>query len=170
MQDPFRVLGLPPNADEKAVRAAYRAEVKKCHPDQFQDEDEQRAAQGQLTLLNIAYQEALKRTSAHQIGYSMVSVDTALMLAQKMLDQNSPEKALRQLGRAESRTAQWYYAQGRILESLHQYDTACQSYREAVHMEPENMGYRRAALDAETRRKKAATFPYIIGEWIHKIL
>jgi len=33
MQDPYRVLNLPPNADAAAIKAAYRRLAKTCHPD-----------------------------------------------------------------------------------------------------------------------------------------
>ena len=45
MSNPFEVLGLHGSADADEIRAAYRALVKKCHPDQFLDAEEQRAAQ-----------------------------------------------------------------------------------------------------------------------------
>ena len=37
---PFEVLGIPACSGELEVRSAYRALVKTCHPDQYQDEEQ----------------------------------------------------------------------------------------------------------------------------------
>ena len=58
--NPFEALGLKIGADADEIRAAYRALVKKCHPDQFLDLEEQKAAQEKLLALNLAYEAALK--------------------------------------------------------------------------------------------------------------
>ena len=49
--NPFQVLGLSVGADADQIRAAYRALVKKCHPDQFLDLEEQKAAQEKMIAL-----------------------------------------------------------------------------------------------------------------------
>ena len=62
--------------------------------------------------------------------------------------------ALRQLNRADSKDAEWYFIQGNILMALRQYETAHQSYREAVRRDPENRKFREGALDAALAMKK----------------
>ena len=64
------------------------------------------------------------------------------------------ENALRQLARADSKDAQWYCLQGEILMNLHQYDSAHQSFREAVRREPDNLQFRRGAFNAAMTLKK----------------
>ena len=59
---PFAVLGLDAAATADDVRIAYRQLVKTCHPDRFQDPAERAAAQEKMIALNLAYEEALKRT------------------------------------------------------------------------------------------------------------
>ena len=71
--NPFELLGLKPGADAQEVRAAYRRLVKKCHPDQFQDDQRQKAAQEQLLQLNLAYEAALKLASQHRVGFNLIS-------------------------------------------------------------------------------------------------
>ena len=171
MNNPFEVLGLHGSADADEVRAAYRALVKKCHPDQFLDAEEQRAAQEKLLALNLAYEEALKlaapkRTSG---GYShtLPSAD-AKHLAEKMLRQNNPESALRQLLRAESRDDGWYYVQGNILMAMGQYESAHSSYREAVKRDPENNVYRQGALDAALAMKQSNTLQGKLKKLFHR--
>ena len=151
---PFQVLGLKPDANAQEVRAAYRHMVKTCHPDQFQDGERQRAAQEQLIELNLAYEAALKQASQQTVGFNLISQEEAKHFAQRLIDQGNLESALRQLCRADARDADWYFMQGNILMGLKQYETAHQSYREAVRRDPGNRAYHAGALDAALAMKK----------------
>ena len=152
--NPFELLGLKPGADAQEVRAAYRRLVKKCHPDQFQDDQRQKAAQEQLLQLNLAYEAALKLASQHRVGFNLISQEEAKHFAQRLIDQGNLESALRQLARADGNDAVWYFLQGKILMWLRQYETAHQSFREAVRRDPDNRKYREGALDAALAMKK----------------
>ena len=163
---PFELLGLKPGADAQDVRAAYRRMVKACHPDQFQDPVRQKAAQEQLLQLNLAYEEALKLASQHRVGFNLISQEEAKHFAQRLIDQGNLESALRQLGRADSRDAEWYYLQGQILMGLRQYETAHQSYREAVRRDPQNRRYREGALDAALAAKKHKPLAQRLKGWM----
>ena len=157
--NPFEVLGLKPTASAEEVRAAYRSLVKTCHPDMFRDAGERQAAQQKMIALNLAYEEAYHLASSRRDAYSRaITQDDALHLAAKMLRQHSPESALRQLMRSETRDGQWYAMQGRILMQMDQYESAHQSYREAVRREPANNEYRSGALEAALAMKRAQTF------------
>ena len=152
--NPFEVLGLKAGANAEAVRAAYRQLVKRCHPDQFQDAAQQKAAQEKLIQLNLAYEAALKLAGQQHVGFNLISQEEAKHFAQRRVDQGNLESALRQLGRADSKDAECYCLQGDILMGLKQYETAHQSYREAVRRDPNNRQYRAGALDAAVAMKK----------------
>ena len=125
----------------------------------FRDAGERQAAQQKMIALNLAYEEAYHLASSRRDAYSRaITQDDALHLAAKMLRQHSPESALRQLMRSETRDGQWYAMQGRILMQMDQYESAHQSYREAVRIEPNNNDFRQGALDAALAMKKAQTF------------
>ena len=160
MNNPFEVLGLPPTADAEEVRAAYRHLVKKCHPDMFQNPEERKTAQKKMIALNLAYEAAYHLASSRRVNtYSdTLPPADALHLASKMLRQHSPESALRQLMRAESRDGNWYAMQGQILMQMDQYESAHQSYREAIRREPKNNDFRQGALDAALAMKRSKTF------------
>ena len=145
------------------MRAAYRRLVKTCHPDQFQDPQRQKAAQEQLLPIwnlplkhpvNLAYEAALKLASQHRVGFNLISQEEAKHFAQRLIDQGNLESVLRQLARADGKDADWYFLQGKILMGLRQYDTAHQSFREAVRRDPDNHKYREGALDAALAMKK----------------
>ena len=160
-RNPFALLGLDAGANSDQVRDAYRRLVKTCHPDRFLDEDERKAAQEKMIALNLAYEEALKltasRRSAAENYNRELSLEEAIALADKMLRRNSPESALRQLLRTRTRTGAWFAMQGHVLMKLEQYESAHQSYREAVRREPNNNVFRQGALDAAVALKKSRT-------------
>lgn len=160
VKSPFATLGLNASASADDVRAAYRNLVKTCHPDKFQNEAERRAAQEKMIALNLAYEEALKVAAVRKTVDSYtreLEQEDALTLAAKMLRRNSPESALRHLLRSTTRDGAWYAMQGQILMMMDQYESAHQSYREAVRHEPNNNEYRRGALDAAVALKKSRT-------------
>jgi len=164
--NPFEVLGVKPGADEQTVRAAYRRLVKSCHPDQFQDAQQQKAAQEQLVRLNLAYEAALKLAPRQAVGFNLISQEEAKHFARRLVEQGNLESALRQLGRADSKDAEWYCLQGEILMALKQYETAHQSYREAVRRDPDNRLYRQGALDAALAMKKNRPLGAKIADWV----
>ena len=154
------MLGLDAAANADDVRAAYRNLVKTCHPDKFLDAEERRAAQEKMVALNLAYEEALKLTATRKTvaAYNNeLPRDEAVLLAEKLLRRGTPATALRHLLRSTTRDAAWYAMQGRILMAMDQYETAHQSYREAVRREPENKEYHQGALDAAVAMKKASS-------------
>ncbi len=167
---PFEVLGVPSGADAAQVRAAYRKRVKACHPDQYQDPEKQRVAQEMLIDLNLAYEEALKLCSQRRVGFNLVSQEEAKHFAARLVEQGNLESALRQLNRADSKDAEWFYLQGNILMGLRQYATAHQSYREAVRREPQNNRYRAGALDAALELKRSRRPGYRIRRWVEDVL
>ena len=167
---PFTVLGIPTGSDPGAVRKAYRQRVKECHPDLFQNPDEQKAAQERLVVLNLAYEEALRITGAKRVGFNLVSPEEAKHFAEKLMEQGNPESALRQLNRADRKDAEFYYLQGRILMRLEQFETAYQSYREAVRLSPEENRFRRGALDATLAIKHSHTIWYKVGKLIREVI
>lgn len=53
LTDAFRLLGVPPDADAATIRTAWRALVRRYHPDQIRDD--RAAADRRLADLNAAY-------------------------------------------------------------------------------------------------------------------
>jgi molecular chaperone DnaJ len=167
---PFSALGIPADSDAKAVRKAYRQSVRECHPDLFQNPEEQKAAQERLVSLNLAYKEALRLCGVKRVGFGLVSPEEAKHFAQTLMEQGNPESALRQLNRADHRDADFFYIQGNILMRLEQFDTAYQSYREAVRLNPEENHYRRGALDASLAIKRSRTLWHQLLKKIRELL
>lgn len=169
MPNAFEVLGISQDADQEQVRAAYRSRVKVCHPDMFTDPAKASTAQEQLITLNLAYEEALRMSAQRQVGYHTVPSQQAKTFARKLMEQGKNESALRQLARADLRDDEWFFLQGQILLALRKYEAAHASYREAVRRRPENLTYRRGALDAALALKKHQKLPYKVLDWAHDL-
>lgn len=82
------------------------------------------------------------------------------------MEQGNLESASRQLNRADSKDADWYFVQGNILMGMRQYRTAHQSYREAVRLEPDNNRYRAGALEAALAVKKSRQLGFRVQAWL----
>ena len=171
MSTPFEELGLRAWADPEEIRAAYRRLVKQCHPDMVRDPAKKQEAQERMIRLNLAYEEALRlATPRQQAAYVReIPKAEAVILAERMLQKERPEGALRQLMRAENKNGDWYYAYGKILMHMEKYPEARQAFREAVRKNPDNREYRRWALDAEIAEKKEKTFSGKVQKWARNL-
>ena len=167
----FEILGLSEDADEQQVRQAYHQRAKACHPDHFEDGEAQKQAQEQMIRLNLAYEEAMRRTADRQRAvFHTVSAEEAKRIARKLLEQQRYESALLQLSHAETRDDEWYYIHGQLLMGMHQYHTAHQSFREAVRLKPDNNEYRQGALEAALAVKKHQKWAYRVADWAGSLL
>ncbi len=159
MNNPFEVLGLKGWADQEEIRTAYRTLVKQCHPDMITDPAQKEEAQQRMVALNLAYEEAL-RLASPKAQFTVGPVPTAaeaILMAERSLTKDNPEAALRQLMKCEKRDGDWYYMQGKVLMALEQYESAHQSFREAVRRCPDNNVYRSGALAAVVAQRESET-------------
>lgn len=161
----FQVLGLSPSATQEEVKQAYRNQVKKCHPDQFEDQAQQLQAQEKLVALNLAYEEALKLSAQRQTRCASLSAEEAVSIAGRMMAQGNLTGALGQMARAESKTDAWFFMQGQLMMKLKQFASAHQAFRAAVRLSPANNEYRAWALDAAVAYKKHQKLPYKVADW-----
>ena len=155
------MLGLKGWADQEEIRTAYRALVKQCHPDMITDPAQKEEAQQRMVALNLAYEEALRLANPKaqfSVGPQPTAAE-AILMAERSLARDNPEAALRQLLKSEQRDGDWYYMQGKVLMALEQYESAHQSFREAVRRCPDNNVYRSGALAAVVAQREAATIP-----------
>ena len=65
MKDPYQVLGVAQNATDEEIKDAYRALVKKYHPDKFADSDLAEIANEKMKEVNAAYDEIQKSRSGN---------------------------------------------------------------------------------------------------------
>ena len=161
MSNPFETLGLQPWADADEIRRTYRRLVKQCHPDTVQDPEAKQLAQERMVRLNLAYEEALRLARPRRVSPPKreTTCGEAILSAQKLLERGNAAGALRQLLRTEERSAAWYDLQGRILMAMEEYESAHQSFREAIRRDPDNYAIREEALDAVLALRREQTLP-----------
>lgn len=153
MNNPYEVLGIKEGAGEEEIKKAYREQVKKYHPDQYQDNPLSKLAEEKLREVNEAYDYLMKNPSPRResagsgsggrswnspndnefFGRVRANINNGnIKAAEDMLDGHS------------NRTAPWYYMKGVIFMRKGWYDEAYQHIQTAVNMDPSNYEYRNA--------------------------
>ena len=57
MTDPYKVLGVSPDASDDEIKKAYRSLARKYHPDKYRDSDLADLASEKMKEVNAAYEE-----------------------------------------------------------------------------------------------------------------
>ena len=60
MNDPYKVLGVSPDASDDEIKKAYRDLARKYHPDKYRDSDLADLAEEKMKEVNAAYEEIKK--------------------------------------------------------------------------------------------------------------
>ena len=162
IEDPYKVLGVSPDASDEEIKRAYRALAKKYHPDRNPGDAE---AAKKMQQVNAAY-EQIKNPgqSAASGGYSQYdpfgfggyqqrtytdtdSGDNYQKAAMNYIRFGRYREALNALENSSQRDARWYYLSALANDGLGNQVTALEHIRRAVSMEPDNQEY----LDALNR-------------------
>ena len=60
MNNPYKILGVSPEADDETIKKAYREMARKYHPDRYSDSDLADLAGEKMKEINAAYEEILR--------------------------------------------------------------------------------------------------------------
>ena len=155
MQDPYRVLGVSPQATDDEVKKAYRALAKKYHPDVNNGSPE---AEARMKEVNEAYSMVMKwrREGTGASGYegnhgggrqgyaggTYGSANPHMQAARNYIRAGHFQEAMRVLESIMERNAEWYYLCGEASLGLGNRVAALNYARQAVSMNPNNFEYR----------------------------
>ena len=154
MQDPYRVLGVSPQATDDEVKKAYRALAKKYHPDVNNGSAE---AEARMKEVNEAYSTVMKwrregtNASGANGGYggsqgygggTYASTNPHMQAARNYIRAGHFQEAMRVLETVMERNAEWYYLCGEASLGLGNRVAALNYARQAVSMNPNNFEYR----------------------------
>ena len=156
IDDPYKVLGLSPDASDEEVKRAYRRLAKKYHPD-LNPGDE--AAAKEMQRINAAYEQIKNPDKAgsgqsayggydpfrgYRQSYAQQSdSDRYQQAAYQYIRYGRYQEALNALESATERNARWYYLSALANDGLGNQVTALEHIRRAVSMEPDNLEYLR---------------------------
>ena len=145
MEDPYKVLGVSPDASDEEIKRAYRRLAKKYHPDRNPGDEE---AARQMQRINAAYEQIKnpdKTAGYDPFGGSEPSDDQRYQkAAYQYIRYGRFREALNALESDPNRNAQWYFLSAVANDAMGNQVTALEHMRMAVSMEPNNENYRRA--------------------------
>lgn len=160
MQNPYEILGIKEGASEAEIKAAYREQVKKYHPDKHQNNPLADLAEEKLQEINEAYDYLLKNkgngngfksytggnnySNGSSNGNGYQSSGPEFNEIRRMIDRGNLGGAEAALSRIQTRNAEWFFLNGMISLRKGWYDEAVNSVQTAISMDPSNMEYRNA--------------------------
>jgi len=164
MDDPYKVLGVSPDASDEDIKRAYRRLAKKYHPDLNPGDKE---AARKMQEVNAAYEQIKnpeKFQSQSSGGYGNAygggyydpfggyyrqqqsyggeqTGDQYQRSAYQYIRFGRYREALNALSNSSERNARWYYLSALANDGLGNQITALEHIRKAVSMDPGNMEY-----------------------------
>lgn len=157
MDDPYKVLGVSPDASDEEIKSAYRRLAKQYHPDRNPGDKE---AAKKMQQINDAYDRIKNPEKSRQSqgygygGYNRQSYEqpTGSQYAQaayQYIRFGRYREALNVLNSTQERNARWYYLSALANDGLGNQVTALEHIRRAVSMEPGNPTYMELLNDIE---------------------
>lgn len=163
IEDPYKVLGVSPNASDDEIKQAYRRLAKQYHPDRNPGDP---VAARKMQEINAAYEQIKNPEAARQQGRSSYggqsyggygydpfggawqqyagsrqTGDRYQQSAYQYILYGAYQEALNVLNSTTERNARWYYLSALANDGLGNQVTALEHIRRAVSMEPDNMEY-----------------------------
>ncbi len=184
IQDPYKILGLSPDASDEEIKRAYRRLAKKYHPDLNPGDKE---AARKMQEVNAAYEQIKNPEKANPTGgqqgyggytgydpfggfggYRQQSYtggaagDQYQQSAYQYIRFGRYREALNVLQNSTDRNARWYYLSALANDGLGNQVTALEHIRRAVSMDPGNQTYLDALEEIENGgaayRRQAGNF------------
>lgn len=162
IDDPYKVLGVSPDASDEEIKRAYRQLAKQYHPDRNPGDA---AAAKKMQQINAAYEQIKNPEKAQpSSGYGGYGYDpyggqrsysgdnsehSYQQAAYTYIRFGRYREALNVLQNATERDARWYYLSAIANDALGNQVTALEHIRRAVSMEPDNPTYLHALTQIE---------------------
>jgi len=144
--DPYKVLGVSPNASDEEIKQAYRALVKKYHPDNYVNNPIADLAAEKMAQINTAYETIQKMRSGQSAGSSSDgsyghASSPQYATIRSYISAGNLDAADAMLEQITDRVAEWYFLKGSICYRRGWLDQAQQYFSQAASMDPSNAEY-----------------------------
>ncbi len=159
MNDPYKVLGVNPDASDDDVKKAYRNLAKKYHPDNYVDNPLADLAQEKMKEINEAYDTITKMraggSSSYSSGNSSSYTDSGSSGSlygriRNCINAGNLAQAEQLLNSVSSRDAEWNFLTGSLYYKRGYLDEARTYFQRAVNMNPQNGEYQQALAMASS--------------------
>lgn len=163
MNDPYKILGVSPDASDDEIKKAYRALARKYHPDKYRDSDLADLASEKMKEVNAAYEEikAMRASGGNRRGgnagnyqyASGASSNPTYAEVRRYINSGNigeAERILNSISTAE-RNAEWHFLYGCVLIRRRQFVDAQRYFDTACSMDPHNEEYRTAQQQLRMR-------------------
>ena len=142
MRDPYKVLGVAPDATDDEIKKAYRELAKKYHPDNYANTEFSDIANEKMKEINEAYDEILHMRAGGQNTSSQTDSGTVhFPRIRELISAGRFREAEVMLDMETVRPAEWYYLKGLCAMSRHNYNDASRQFETACRMDPTNSEY-----------------------------
>lgn len=159
MNDPYEVLGVPKNATQDEIKAAYRKLAKQYHPDKYVGNPLADLASEKFKEINEAYETLAGGNSSGSYsgnsgGQSAYSSAGTFAQVRNLINLNALDEAERILDATSDRTAEWFFLKGNLYMRRGWHDQGVKFLRQAVNMDPSNAEYRRTLNSIESQQQQ----------------
>ena len=157
MTDPYKVLGVSPNASDDDIKKAYRELARKYHPDKYTDSDLSELAAEKMKEVNSAYEEIQKMRSgggsSHGSGGSYGGAYGGSYTGgaggefgeiRQLINMGYIDEAERRLAAISNRNAEWKFLMGCVALRRLRFADAERYFSDACREAPDNREYRMA--------------------------
>lgn len=142
MNDPYKVLGISPNASEEEIKRAYRELARKYHPDNYKDNPLASLAEEKMKEINEAYDQITKKHgSSYQQQQQSSGGNNLYATVRNYIASGNITAAEQLLDTVSNRDAEWYFLMGSINYRKGWIDEARTNFTTAVNMDPTNREY-----------------------------